>query len=199
MGAGFFAVFPTIGLLCYSILMRYLISALLLTSVTIITTPRVFAEDSDKAVIQSCLEHWGKHPFDAKNPKYRIISSRVKVFGIGQDIEDKKKTSKPELVLVKHNVAVLSKSRIGLLNPNGWYCLKGDTAVLGKSEVVLDCKANLATSGEGVTVLGSNSSDDGVTVLGSSSVRKVGCSENSDSESEADAKPKDKPESQATQ
>ena len=143
-------------------------------------------ESGDVAVIQSCLDHWSKHPFNREAPKFRVISSRVKVLGIGHDIEDKKHTDEPELILVKHNVAVLSTSRLNLLNPNGWYCLKGKTAVLGASKIRLACKANLAASGDGVTVLGSSKDDSGVTVLGSSSVKKVCCGGKKDDEEEDD-------------
>ena len=86
-------------------------------------------------------------------------------------------STKPELVLVKPNVAVMTKNHLNLLNPNGWYCLKGQVSVLGKSEIHLHCKAKLASNRDGVSVLGATDHDSGVTVLGKSELKRVGCPE----------------------
>jgi len=40
--------------------------------------------------------------------------------------------------LVKPAVSVMAKTVLQLKNPNGWYCLKGRTSVLGKIEIQLD-------------------------------------------------------------
>jgi hypothetical protein len=125
------------------------------------------ANSDDDQVIKECLSHWPGHPFSNK-ATYRTISPQVKVMGIGKDILDDVKTDKPELVLIKPNVAVMSKTAYNLLNPNGWYCMKGRVAVLGKTQIRIGCKTKLATPSEAVSVMGG--SDDGaggVAVLGS--------------------------------
>ena len=135
----------------------------------------VAAED-DLQAVQACLAHFKTHPFNAKAPVYQTLSTGVKVFGIGSKTEDLNVTEKPTLVLIKTNVTVLSKNRMNLMNPNGWYCLKGQVAVLGKSEIHLSCKAKLASSTDGVNVLGGSNTENGVTVLGSSKIIREGCS-----------------------
>jgi len=125
--------------------------------------------------IDACLKAWGKHPF-GQNPQFKTIRANVKVMGIGGNLKDETVTTKPELVLVKHSVGVMSKQTIELLNPQGWYCLKGAVTVLGKSEIRAHCKAHLASSDDGATVLGSNETDGGgVTVMGTIKIEKVGC------------------------
>lgn len=144
--------------------------------------PSVLASDQDAgdiAAVRACLRNFEKHPFNAEKPTFRTMGAKVRVFGIGESTQDEKSSEKPELVLVKPNVAVLSKTELNLLNPNGWYCLKGQVAVLGKSEVYLHCKAKLASSRDGVTILGANDHDGGVTVLGASRVVRVGCTSES--------------------
>jgi len=134
------------------------------------------ATDADE--IKACLEHWQDHPFKGEHPKFRTLISRVKVMGIGDEVGDTAKTDKPELVLVKPNVTVMSKSVLKLLNPNGWYCMKGKVSVLGKSEIQLHCKAKLASSNSGAVILGSDRADTGgVTVLGETRVKRVDCPE----------------------
>ncbi len=126
---------------------------------------------NDRTAIDACLDAWGKHPF-SKNSPYRKIKSNVKVMGIGGNVEDDKHTSKPELVLVKHSVAVMSKQKYELMNPNGWYCLKGAVAVLGKSEVRLHCKAHFASSNDGAAVAAS-ADEGGVAVLGKVEIKRI--------------------------
>lgn len=124
--------------------------------------------DKFDEAIGECLSHWKTHPFKTKNPRYKVLKSTVKVLGIGKDIEDRKPTDKPELVLVKPNVAVLAKSKLKLLNPNGYYCLKGGVSVLGKTEMEINCHAHFASSQDGAEVLGATDNKSGGTsVLGS--------------------------------
>jgi hypothetical protein len=138
----------------------------------------VLSHASDADEIRACLEHWHEHPFKGEHPKFRTLISRVKVMGIGDEVGDTAKTAKPDLVLVKPNVTVMSKSVLKLLNPNGWYCLKGKVSVLGKSEIQLHCKAKLASSNSGAVVMGSDNADTGgVTVLGETRVTRVDCPE----------------------
>lgn len=128
--------------------------------------------------VEACLNFWGKHPFDRKNPKYRTISAKVKVLGIGGDVKDEAKTEGPDLVLIKPTVSVMAKTKYKLLNPNGWYCMKGGVSVLGKTAIDVHCKAHLASSKDGVAVLGANDDNSGgVAVLGSVRINKIGCEE----------------------
>jgi hypothetical protein len=146
---------------------------ILLSLILVASSALCFAEnEGDTLAIQHCLQHWQKHPFTEKNPPFRTISSSVRVLGVGAEIRDDISTPKPELILLKPSVTVLAKSELHLRNPNGWYCLKANVAVLGKSVVDLHCKANLASSKDGATILGSG--DQGsVTVLGESRVDRT--------------------------
>lgn len=135
----------------------------------IVSTAR--AEDSDE--IQTCLTKWGKTPF-TRTSKFRVISARVKVMGIGKDIDDTASTNEPELVLIRPAVTVMGKTAINLGNPNGWYCLKGEVAVMGKMEINVNCKAHFASSKDGATVMGSDDQGTGTTVMGSTRVNRVG-------------------------
>jgi hypothetical protein len=99
----------------------------------------------------------------------------VRIFSTGVSVQDDRATEQPDLVLVKPSVSVFSKSTIRLLNPQGWYCLKGKVAVFSGVDIQIDCRANLASSSDGATVLGSNDRRDGVTVFGNSSVNRIGC------------------------
>jgi hypothetical protein len=132
-------------------------------------------EGSDKDALKACLKHWGKHPFVEGNLDYRTIARSVRVFGIGVSVQDDRETEQPELVLIKPSVSVFSKGTLKLLNPQGWYCLEGKVAVFSTVEIQIDCRANLASSSDGATVLGSNDRRDGVTVFGTSKVNRIGC------------------------
>lgn len=136
----------------------------------------VFADSKHDSDVKECLSHWGSAPFDAKNLKYRTIETSVSVFGAGSDIIDEKQSSGPELIFIKPSVNVLGKSTIKLLNPNGWYCMKSNTNVLGKAIIELHCKAKMSISNTGATVLGSDQGDQkGNTVLGKTKIKRVGC------------------------
>ncbi|WP_223212052.1 peptidoglycan-binding protein [Thiolapillus brandeum] len=131
----------------------------------------------DASVVRACLNNWGKHPFNARHPKYRVFGTKVRVFGIGGKVRDTVHTDRPELVLIKPNVSVMSKSNMDLLNPNGWYCLRGKVNVMSSTTINLDCRAHIASSKPGVTVLGGNSEsrEKEVTVLGGARIIRVGC------------------------
>lgn len=132
-----------------------------------------FADDSDSS-IQSCLRAWGTHPFGS-NPKFRTLSTSVKVFGIGQNTADNERTDAPTLVLVNPGVNVLGGTTIELLNPNGWYCFRSNVNVMGKLRIKAHCKAHLASAYDGMTVLGSDQDNKSVTVMGKTQVELVGC------------------------
>ncbi len=127
--------------------------------------------------VQACLSSWPDHPFDAHNPSYRTVSGQFKIFGIGNDINESTPTDKPELVLILPNVSVMTGSTMTLMNPNGWYCLRSKVNVMGSSEINLHCKAHIASTKGGTTVLGSNEGeiDQGVTVMGKSAIIRQGC------------------------
>ena len=90
-------------------------------------------------------------------------------------MQDDRETEQPELVLIKPSVSVFSKGTLELLNPQGWYCLESKVAVFSAVDIQIDCRANLASSSDGATVLGSNDRRDGVTVFGKSNVTRIGC------------------------
>lgn len=135
-----------------------------------------FAAEYDQTV-RDCLNHWKTHPFNSKKLDYKTISSSVSVFGAGSDIVDDQKTKTPSLVLIKPSVNVLGGKTIKLTNPNGWYCLKSNTNVLGKATIDLHCNAKLAMANTGATVLGSEkgAQQKGTTVLGKTKINRVGC------------------------
>ncbi|MGH7898146.1 MAG: hypothetical protein ACREQQ_09345 [Candidatus Binatia bacterium] len=135
-------------------------------------TPAALAQDPYHAGVQRCLANWKTHPFGGST-EYRVIAPRVGVFGIGGDVRDDTATEKPELVYVRPNVSVMSKSVLELLNPNGWYCLERSVAVMAKIEIRLACSAHLATTEEGVSVMGGGGG--GVNVMGATRVERVGC------------------------
>ncbi len=135
--------------------------------------------DGDRLAVGRCLAAWkDKHPFGTqKTPEYKVMGATVQVLGIGDDMTDEESTKEPRLVLVKPTVAVLSKSSIRLMNPNGWYCLKANVTVLAKTVIEVACNASIADSRDGVAVLGSNSqgTGKGVTVLGKTELKRQGC------------------------
>jgi len=127
-------------------------------------------------VIRSCLGTWLDNPFPADEPPhYKVLGSSVSVLGVGGEVVDDEVTSKPRLVLVKPSVNVLTKGRVRLMNPNGWYCFESAVTVLAKSEIIAACDAHIASSIDGVAIAGGNKGTDGVTVLGKAVVKRVGC------------------------
>ena len=152
------------------------------TSVTLLSlvllassiTPSAAVAEDEGGAMNRCLAAWGTHPF-GKNPKYKTLSTSVKVFGIGQASGDTEATAEPKLVMVNAGVNVMGGSKVELLNPNGWYCLKSNVNVMGGMKIKAHCKAHLASAVEGVTVLGNNSDNKAVTVMGKTTVELVGC------------------------
>ena len=132
---------------------------------------------ADEAV-DACIEQWGKaSPFKKGAKPAQVVGTSVKVLGIGKDnFEDLVATKAPRLVVIKPSVNVLGKTVFRLMNPNGWYCFKSNTSVLGKIQIEAHCKAKIATSKEGgANVLGSDETDQGVTVLGTLRIERSGC------------------------
>ncbi len=166
-----------------------MLRVLLVTILAVVSfAPDTFAADKeDAATLDKCLRAWKKNPF-RKNPDYRVLKSGVKVLGVGGAVEDNEETKSPQLILVEPSVSVLTKASYKLMNPNGWYCFQSKVDVLAKTSIELHCKANLATSSDAVTILGSNDKSNGVTVLGKTEVKRVGCGD------ETAAKPKEESE-----
>jgi hypothetical protein len=147
---------------------------LIIIGMSLLFSMPVFSTEADGA-IASCLKAWGKHPF-GNTPRYKALSTSVKIFGIGEGSTDSEVTDSPSLVLVNPGVNVMGGTTIELLNPNGWYCLRTNVNVMGGLTIKVHCKAHLASAGEsGVTVLGANSEQKGVTVMGSTKIETVGC------------------------
>lgn len=122
--------------------------------------------------IAACLAAWGDHPF-GKSPQFKTLETSVKVFGIGTAAADTEPTSTPSLVLINPSFNVMGGSTIELLNPNGWYCLRTTVSILGRVSIRAHCKAHLASTSAGSTVLGNNSANRNVkdiTVTAMSSV-----------------------------
>jgi hypothetical protein len=144
-----------------------------------------FADEAPNKSIETCLDHWGTHPF-GKKPSYRTMSTSVKVFGIGTDPVDDDVTDKPKLILVSPSVNVMGGTTIALLNPNGWYCLRTNVNVMGGLKIKAHCKAHLTSTTDGATVLGKSDEkggegkNRGVTVMGSTHVELVGCKDKDD-------------------
>lgn len=133
-------------------------------------------DQTEAGAIAACLATWRDHPFQGVDrPRFKVLSSSVKVMGIGSDVVDDHRTADPELVLIKPAVNVMSKERFRLMNPNGWYCFQSTVTVLAKSEITAECGAHLASSVDSVAVAGGNEGTDGVTVLGKAVVHRVGC------------------------
>lgn len=154
--------------------MKKSINKLVLVLVGCVFSVSTFANDPETdQVVKECLSKWEKHPFNEKDLKYRTIATKVKVMGIGGNVKDDEKSQGPELILVKPGVSVMAKTKYELMNPNGWYCLKGRVSVMGKIDITVHCKAKLASSGDGVAVLGAtDDKSGGVSVLGSTRVTR---------------------------
>lgn len=141
---------------------------------TIGATGRASAQTQPDPAVAACLKAWGKHPF-GQNPQYKTLATSVKVFGIGKASGDTETTGGPALVLVNPGVNVMGGTAVELLNPNGWYCLRTNVNVMGGLTLKAHCKAHLASSVDGVTVMGDNADSKATTVMGSTRVELVGC------------------------
>jgi hypothetical protein len=138
--------------------------------------PMVVSAREVDSSIAACLKAWGDHPF-GKTPQFKTLETSVKVFGIGREIGDTEPTSSPSLVLINPSFNVMGGSTIDLLNPNGWYCLRTTVSILGRVSIRAHCKAQLASTSAGTTVLGNNGEnrnirDITVTSMGTVSVER---------------------------
>jgi hypothetical protein len=150
---------------------------LALTALACISSLAV-ADQGDQGALDQCIAHWGKaSPFRKGTPAQGVISTGVKVFGIGSSSSgDDPVTSKPRLVLVRPAVNVMGRSTIKLSNPQGWYCFRSNVTVMGKLEIEAQCHAHLATAREEGTAVGAaDESNKGVAVFGALRVNRFGC------------------------
>jgi hypothetical protein len=117
----------------------------------------VSALEADSA-IAACLKAWGDNPF-GKTPTFKTMGTSVRVFGIGSEPNDTEPTSSPSLVLINPSLNVLGGSTIELLNPNGWYCMRTTVSIMGRVSIRANCKAHLASTSAGATVVARNGQD----------------------------------------
>lgn len=136
-----------------------------------ITTP----PSDDQALLQRCIAAWGSHPFGEQTPReVRLMTSSVRVMGIGKELTDATPTAWQQLIFVKPAVNVMTKTTLELMNPNGWYCLDANVTVAGKFVIRADCETRLADARSGAAVLGSSDAQGSVAVLGAVRVERVG-------------------------
>lgn len=133
------------------------------------------AQEADRS-IAACLNVWGDHPF-GKTPQFKTLPTSFTVFGMGSAIGDTQPTNSPSLVLINPSFNVMGGSTIELLNPNGWYCLRTTVSIMGRVNIRAHCKAHLAATSAGSTVLGNTSEnrnikDIAVTVMSTISVER---------------------------
>jgi hypothetical protein len=152
-----------------------LIVALLAFCLTLSFPMVVSAREVDSS-IAACLKAWGNQPF-GNTPQFKTLETSVKVFGIGREAGDTEPTSSPSLVLINPSFNVMGGSTIELLNPNGWYCLRTTVSIMGRVSIRAHCKAHLASTSAGTTVLGNNGEnrnlkDIAVTTMGTISVER---------------------------
>jgi hypothetical protein len=133
----------------------------LLTFGLALSVPMVAPAQQVDGSIAACLKAWGNHPFGS-NPQFKTLGTSVTVFGIGKAAGDTRPTSSPSLVLVNPIVNVAGKSTIELLNPNGWYCLRTTLSVMGRLNLRVQCKAQLAMTSDGKTVVGNNAENNAI-------------------------------------
>lgn len=141
-----------------------------------LSAPVVVSAQEVDSPIAACLKAWGNHPF-GKNPQFKTLETTVTVFGIGKKAGDSEPTSAPSLVLINPIVNAMGESTIELLNPNGWYCLRTTASVLGWVNIRAHCKAQLAATSDGNTVLGNNTENRaikniGLTMIGAISIER---------------------------
>lgn len=134
--------------------------------------------DPDYAQVAACLAAWGTHPFTTpESQAFRVVETSVRIMGFGSaEVLDDVATSYPQLVVVRPNVSVMTKTTWKLRNPNGWYCFDTTVAVLAKGVVELGCNAHLADGHAAVNVLSTSERAGGVTVIGTLEVKRdAGC------------------------
>lgn len=130
----------------------------------------------DYRQVEACLRSWGSHPFATpESQRFRVVDASVRVMGFGStEVVDDVATNYPQMVVIRPNVSVLTRTTWKLHNPNGWYCFDTSVAVLAKGEIELTCGAHLADGHRAVELLG-NTDKGGVSVLGDVEVHREKC------------------------
>jgi hypothetical protein len=137
-----------------------------------------YAASEDQPALDQCIAHWGRAtPFKRGTPPDGVLSTGVKVFGLGQGTSGEDPvTDKPRLVLVRPAVNVMGKSTIRLNNPHGWYCFRSNVTVMGKIQIEAQCDAHVAAaSDQGTAVGAADDSNKGVAVFGALRINRFGC------------------------
>lgn len=147
-------------------------------AVALLAASGVAAADEDQQTLDGCIAQWGRNsPFRKGTPAETIISTGVKVFGVGSSSSgNDAPTSHPALILVRPAVNVMGKSTIKLGNPKGWYCFRSNVNVMGKMEIDAPCDAHIASAtSEGAAVGAADDTGKGVSVFGALRVTRHGC------------------------
>lgn len=132
----------------------------------------------DQNAVDGCIAQWGrKSPFHKGTEPETVVSTGVKVFGIGSSSSgNDAPTSHASLILVRPAVNVMGKSTIKLNNPHGWYCFRSNVNVAGKMEIEAPCDAHIASAtSEGAAVGAADDTGKGVSVFGALRVTRYGC------------------------
>ena len=137
-----------------------------------LSVPMVVSAKEVDSSIAACLKVWGDHPF-GKTPQFKTLGTSVKVFGIGKKTGDTEPTSSPSLVLINPSFNMMGGSTIALLNANGWYCLRTAVSIMGSVNIRAHCKAHLASTSAGTTVLGNNSENRNIKDIAVTSIGSV--------------------------
>ncbi|RYZ79869.1 MAG: hypothetical protein EOP06_26405, partial [Proteobacteria bacterium] len=110
--------------------MKHLLATLLVFSALNAYAASKEKDSSDEGdAMSKCLRAWGNHPF-GRDPKFRTMSTSVKVFGIGKNPRDAEVTTVPALIMINPAVNVMGGTEFELLNPNGWYCIVANVNVI---------------------------------------------------------------------
>ena len=67
----------------------------IMISILALSAQAFAATETDTQDVKTCLENWKAHPFSEGKPKFRVISPKVKVMGIGGRMAEEKETSSP--------------------------------------------------------------------------------------------------------
>jgi hypothetical protein len=143
----------------------------------VVSIPALAASE-DQSAVDGCIASWGRStPFRKGTPPDGVLSTGVKVFGLGQGTQGNDPvTAKPRLVLVRPAVNVMGKSTIRLANPHGWYCFRSNVTVMGKIVIEAQCDAHIAAASEQGTAVGAaDESNKGVAVFGALRITRFGC------------------------
>jgi hypothetical protein len=150
----------------------------ILCALALLAASGIALAGEDQQAVDGCIAQWGrKSPFHKGTPADTIVSTGVKVFGVGASSSgNDTATTHASLVLVRPAVNVMGKSTIKLNNPKGWYCFRSNVNVMGKMEIEAPCEAHIASATtEGAAVGAADDTGKGVSVFGALRVTRYGC------------------------